>query len=83
MQPDVAEPALGDGPLRWLDGPDGVLAFERPGRPGVTCVVNLSGRPVPLPPNAGVLVSSAPLDGASSGAGGLLPVDAAAWLRTP
>ena len=75
-----AEPALGDGPLRWLPSADGVLAFSRPaaepGGPGVTCVVNLSDVDVPVPANGGVLLSSAPLDG------GTLPVDAACWLRT-
>jgi alpha-glucosidase len=75
-----AEPALGDGSLRWLPAPDGVLAFARPpaepGGPGVTCVVNLSTVDVPVPPNAGVLLASVPLNG------GLLPADAACWLRT-
>ena len=70
-----AEPSLGDGPLRWLGSPPGVLAFERPGQTGVTCVVNLGAAPVPLPPHAGVLLSSGPV-------GDLLPVDTAAWLRT-
>ncbi len=70
-----AEPALGDGPLRWLPGlPDGVLAFARD--ESFACVVNLSGAEVPLPPHVSVLLASGPLDGGS------LPPDTAAWLRT-
>jgi alpha-glucosidase len=74
-----AEPALGDGPLRWLSAPAGVLAFTRPApdpaQPGVICVVNLSDVDISVPPHAGVLLASAPLEG------GALPVDAACWLR--
>jgi alpha-glucosidase len=57
-----------------------VLAFDRTagggGEQGATvrCVANLSAAPVPLPPHAGVLLSSGPLDG-------LLPPDTTAWLR--
>lgn len=69
-----AEPGLGDGPFRWLSSPDGVLAFARP---GVTCVVNLSAAPVRLPEHSGLLLASGPVDD------DLLPVDTAAWLRTP
>ena len=67
------EPALGDGDLRWLDAPDGVLAFARD--PGFACVVNLSGAPVELPSPGSVLLTSAPLDGTA------LACDTAAWLR--
>jgi alpha-glucosidase len=42
-------PALGDGPLRWLDGPEGTLSFVREdpatGR-ACACVVNMGDRPV-------------------------------------
>jgi alpha-glucosidase len=62
----------GDG-LTWLDAADGVLAFTRPG--GLGCVVNLSARPVPLPPHEAVLLASGPLGD------GVLPPDTAAWLR--
>jgi len=68
-----AEPALGDGTLRWLDSPAGVLAFVRD--PGFICVVNVSGEAVPLPPHESVLLTSKPLDGSA------LPPDTAAWLR--
>ncbi|WP_414636344.1 alpha-amylase family glycosyl hydrolase [Actinophytocola sp.] len=69
----AAEPALGDGELRWLSAPEGVLAFARD--PGFACVVNLSPAAVPLPPHESVLLTSKPLDGAA------LPPDTAAWLR--
>jgi alpha-glucosidase len=41
----------------------------------VRCVANLSAAPVPLPPHAGILLASGPLEG------GLLPPDTTAWLR--
>ncbi len=65
-------PALGDGTLRWLGGPDGVLSFARD--PGFVCVVNISPEPVPVPPGE-ILVASGPLT-----EGHLLPPDTAAWL---
>ncbi len=57
-----AEAALGDGPLVWLDAPAGVLAFRRPGDPGVTCVLNLGAAPALLPAGWGVdvLLASGP-----------------------
>jgi alpha-glucosidase len=67
-----AEPGLGDGPMTWLPGGDGVLAFDRG---GVRCVVNISADAVRLPEHAGLLLASGPLDG------GLLPPDSAVWLR--
>jgi alpha-glucosidase len=70
-----AHPALGDGPLRWLEAPDGALAFARD--PGFGCVVNLSGPPVPLPAGAAPLLASGPLT-----ADGAVPGDTAVWLRT-
>ena len=68
-----AEPALGDGELRWLQAEEGVLAFAR--NPGFACVVNLSGAPVELIQPSSVLLTSAPLDGNA------LPSDTGAWLR--
>ncbi|MFJ8820867.1 glycoside hydrolase family 13 protein [Streptomyces sp. NPDC102467] len=70
-----AEPALGDGELRWLESPDGVLAFARGA--DFTCLVNLSGRPVDLPPHTAVLLASQPL------IDGQVPPDTGVWLRTP
>ncbi|MEV0391956.1 glycoside hydrolase family 13 protein [Polymorphospora rubra] len=67
------EPSLGDGTLRWLPAPDGVLAFARD--PGFACVVNLSTGSVVLPEHRSCLLSSGPLDGE------LLPPDTAVWLR--
>lgn len=68
-----AEPALGDGPLTWVETTGDVLAFARG---DVTCVVNLGTDPAPLPAHTDVLLTSDPLDA------GLLPRDTAAWLRT-
>ncbi len=65
---------LGDGPLRWLDAPDGVLAFAR--GDGFIAVTNLSSDPVALPAGGhALLLTSAALDD------GRLPPDASAWLR--
>lgn len=67
--------ALGDGTLRWLDGPADVLAFRRD--PGFTCVVNTSERAVELPvPGTLVLASAEPrIDGGTV----TMPADSAAW----
>ncbi|WP_405095669.1 glycoside hydrolase family 13 protein [Micromonospora sp. NBC_01412] len=69
-----AEPGLGDGEMRWLAAPDGVLAFAR--GPAFTCLVNLGAAPVPLPPHEARLLASRPLEG------DFLPPDTAVWLRT-
>lgn len=58
--------------FRWVCARPGVLEFDR--GPGFTCVVNLSGAPVPIDGAREVLVASAgPTDG-------MLPDDAAVWL---
>lgn len=70
-----AHRALGRGALRWVPGgPDDVLALDLavPGET-VRVVANFGSRPVALPP-APLLLSSAPLSGAS------LPAQASAWL---
>ena len=74
-----AEPALGDGPLRWLDAPAGVLAFARDAAagPGLLCVLNLTDTEVVLPAHDGVLLASGPLSTDR------LPADTAVWLRAP
>jgi alpha-glucosidase len=69
------QPALGDGALRWLDAPEGALAFAR--EPGFACVVNVSAPSVPLPEGARVLLASGPL----AADGGVGP-DTAVWLAT-
>lgn len=68
-----SEPALGDGPMRWLPAEDGVLAFDRGA--SVRCIVNISAKPAQLPRHGGLLLASGPLDGE------LLPPDSAVWLR--
>jgi alpha-glucosidase len=67
-----AEPALGDGPMTWIDTSDDVLAFARG---DLVCVVNLGDEPAALPDHTDVLLTSGPL------VAGLLPRDTAAWLR--
>jgi alpha-glucosidase len=61
------------GPLQWLDSAPEVLRFRRLG--GLSCLVNLSGAPLPVPDDIGerVLASAPLVDGA-------LAVDAAAWF---
>ncbi|ARF55011.1 glycoside hydrolase family 13 protein [Streptomyces gilvosporeus] len=52
-------PGLGAGDaVEWLDAPDGVLAFRRPG--GLVCTANTAGAAVTLPERPGrrVLISS-------------------------
>jgi alpha-glucosidase len=70
------EPALGDGAMRWLPAPEGVLAFARD--PGFACVVNLSGAPAPVPDHTALLLASAPL---ALGVRASLSPDHAVWLR--
>ncbi|WP_169733878.1 glycoside hydrolase family 13 protein [Crossiella equi] len=67
-------PALGDGPMRWLDLGAEVVAYHRP--PGFTFVLNLSGAPVPLPAHERVLLASGEV------VDGELPPDTAVWLAT-
>jgi alpha-glucosidase len=67
------DPELGDGALRWLRAPDGVLAFVR--GDGFVALTNLSGDQLELPAGGSVLLASAALEG------GCLPPDASAWLR--
>jgi alpha-glucosidase len=67
------DPDLGDGPLRWLDGPSGVLAFAR--GDDFVALTNISGAWIPLPMRGAVLLASTDLDDRG------LPPDASAWLR--
>ena len=68
--------AFGDGELRWLDAPTGVLAFARPaaGGDGVRSWTNFGPDAVALPEGE-VLLASADLTD------GLLPADTTVWLR--
>jgi alpha-glucosidase len=68
-------PALGDGAMRWIDAPDGALAFARD--PGFVCVVNMTAEPVPAPQRAELLLSSDALAG-----DGAVPGDTGAWFTT-
>jgi alpha-glucosidase len=68
-----SERSLGDGPLRWLDGPQDVISFAR--SDDFVVMSNLSSQPVALPAGARVLLSSDEVHG------GRLPVDATAWFR--
>ncbi|MGI5468399.1 glycoside hydrolase family 13 protein [Streptomyces sp. CA-132043] len=53
-----ALPGLGDGPMTWLDAPDGVLALRRH---GFLCVLNTRTRPVEVSAEGQLLLASAPL----------------------
>jgi alpha-glucosidase len=66
-------PALGDGSLRWLDAPEGVIAFARD--PGFVCIVNLSAAPAPAPDGAEQLLASGPVTDLRE-----LPPDTATWF---
>jgi alpha-glucosidase len=64
--------SAGAGPqLTWLELADGALGFDR--GPGLRCVLNLSGDPLPV--SGRVLIASAELPADST-----LPPDTAAWL---
>ncbi|MET7365699.1 DUF3459 domain-containing protein [Streptomyces sp. NPDC005566] len=73
-------PAFGDGPLAWWSeggrAQDGVLAFTRGADGKLACIVNQSGRSIPLPDTTEVLLTSGPLR-----SGAVLPPDTAVWLR--
>ncbi|MFE0626545.1 alpha-amylase family glycosyl hydrolase [Streptomyces sp. NPDC058864] len=64
-------PQLGEGTLRWLEAPPGVLAFVR--GEGLVCAVNFGDQPVPAPVPGHPLLSSTPCPP------GVLPGNAAAW----
>ena len=68
-----SEAALGDGEMAWLDVADGALAFTR--EPDFACIVNVSAAAVSVPDRWTVVLTSAPLDGAS------ITADTAVWLR--
>ncbi|MEU8686832.1 DUF3459 domain-containing protein, partial [Streptomyces sp. NPDC048611] len=71
-----SHPGLGAGDaVEWLDAPDGVLAFRRPG--GLVCTVNTTGAPATLPAPGRLLLASRPLD--VSGGDMVLPADTAVW----
>jgi len=65
-------PALGAGPLEWVEAAPSMLAFTRGG--SFSFAANLGTQPVPLPPHREILVASGPLHD------GTLPADTAVWL---
>ena len=68
-------PGLGAGTaVEWLDAPEGVLVF---GRPGFVCTVNTTGTPVRMAARGSVLLSSAPVT--VDGAEAVLPADSTVW----
>ncbi|MDI3384941.1 alpha-amylase family glycosyl hydrolase [Streptomyces sp. B-S-A8] len=70
-----ARPGLGAGEsVQWLDTPEGVLAFARP---GFVCTVNTTGAAVRLPAPGQVLLASAELGQVSDEV--LLPADTTVW----
>lgn len=73
-------PALGDGDLRWLDGPPNCLVFERSGHsdgPGMLCAVNTGDRSVQITARGSLLLSSGPIRTEEQDA--ILPPNTAAW----
>ncbi|TDD75769.1 glycoside hydrolase family 13 protein [Actinomadura darangshiensis] len=72
-------PALGDGGLRWLDGPTGTLVFVREtgGDGRLACAVNMSGRPARVPVRGTPLLASGPVHLENEHAE--LPPDTALW----
>jgi alpha-glucosidase len=83
-----ANPALGDGTLRWLEAPAGALVLARD--PGFVCTVNLGAEPIELElPGADgsdgsaepeLVLASEPPEIAGSRV--RLPADSAAWWIT-
>jgi alpha-glucosidase len=69
-----AEPAMGDGTLRWLDSPAATLVFVR--EPDVVCAVNLGAKAFIVPETPELLVASERLADPCT-----LPPDTAAWYR--
>ncbi|KUO22855.1 alpha-glucosidase [Streptomyces dysideae] len=71
LQLRAALPQLGEGALRWLDTPPGVLAFVR--GDDLVCAVNFGTAPTPAPVSGTPLLSSGPCPA------GVLPGSTAAW----
>ncbi|MCZ7433164.1 glycoside hydrolase family 13 protein [Streptomyces sp. WMMC1477] len=67
-------PQLGEGSLRWLETPPGVLAFVR--GDGLVCAVNFLTDPVPSPVPHAPLLASGPCQE------GVLPGSTAAWYMS-
>ncbi|MER8072563.1 glycoside hydrolase family 13 protein [Streptomyces sp. NPDC094034] len=68
-------PGLGAGDsVEWLDAPEGLLAFARP---GFVCTVNTTDTAVRIPAHGRVLVASGPVS--VHGAEAELPADTTVW----
>nr|WSZ95696.1 glycoside hydrolase family 13 protein [Streptomyces sp. NBC_00857] len=68
-------PGLGAGSaVEWLDAPEGMLVFARP---GFVCTVNTTGRAVRIPVRGELLLASAPVT--TDGAEAVLPADTTVW----
>ncbi|GAA2490126.1 glycoside hydrolase family 13 protein [Streptomyces thermolineatus] len=67
-------PGLGDGPMEWLQAPEGVLAFSRP---GFVCTVNTSDTEAELPVPGRPVLSSEPVS--FTGGSVRLPADSCVW----
>ncbi|MET8676409.1 glycoside hydrolase family 13 protein [Streptomyces sp. NPDC004647] len=67
-------PGLGDGPMTWLDAPEGVLAVSRP---GFVCTLNTLAREVELPVPGRPVLSTAALH--FTGGSVHIPADTCVW----
>ncbi len=73
-----AQPALGNGSLRWLESPPDTLVFAHD--PGFVCTVNLGRGEVELPEYGQLILASAPVSQHDDRV--WLSPDTAAWWRT-
>jgi alpha-glucosidase len=66
--------ALPGGPMRWLPGPEGLLALSRT---GLVCTLNTTGSEIELPLPGRLLISSAAMEPVGDTA--RIPADCCAW----
>lgn len=67
-------PGLGDGEMTWLDGPEGVLVF---GRPGLVCTLNTTDAEVELPVVGRPVLATAALE--FTGGSARVPGETCVW----
>ncbi|MGK5544141.1 glycoside hydrolase family 13 protein [Streptomyces sp. URMC 127] len=67
-------PGLGDGEMTWLEAPEGVLAFSRP---GLVCTLNAGPREVGMPVPGRPVLATAALE--FTGGTVRIPVDSCVW----
>ena len=71
-----AEPALGAADnLRWCEGPEGMLVFERGER--MRCTVNMTGMPIRTPRPGEALLTSGPVELSEEEV--VIPADTTVW----